>query len=132
MVHVVQACNEENGLLQNQFVAIPYHNEIRETQILTEQAMLDREVSGVAGQMSIQQGVIKEMKQGITVLQKQDNIRITEAREMLQGIKKELHYSLKKQVDNRSTLLNHQKSIMKLQDDFQIISTKMGEVEPVI
>lgn len=118
MVHVVQACNEENGLLQDEFIAVPYHSEIWETQILTEHAMLDAEVSGVGGQMPIQQVVIKEMRQGITILQKQYYIRITEAREMLQGINKEIHNSQKNQVDKGSTLLNHQKSILKLQDDF--------------
>jgi len=38
MVHVVQACNEEKGLIEDEFVAVRQDLEILETQIITEKA----------------------------------------------------------------------------------------------
>jgi len=70
MIHVVQASNEEKELIQDKFVAVRQDLELLETQILTENTKLEGEVSGVGSQMLIQQAVINEMRQGITILQK--------------------------------------------------------------
>jgi len=106
MVHVVQACNEEKELIEDEFVAIRQDLEFLETQILTEKAKLEGEVSGVGSQMLIQQAVINEMRQEITILQKQDNIIIQEAAGIFSGIHSQIGDSLKKQTENGSTLLN--------------------------
>jgi len=67
--------------------------------------------------MLIQQAVINEMRQGITILQKQDNIIIKEAADIFSGIHSQIGDSLKKQTENGSTLLNHRRSIMRLQEE---------------
>jgi uncharacterized coiled-coil DUF342 family protein len=69
--------------------------------------------------MLIQKAMINEMRQGIMILQKQDNVIIKEAGEIFQGIHKQIHDSLKKHTENGSTLLNHQRSIGKLQEDIK-------------
>jgi hypothetical protein len=63
MVQVVQACNEEKELIEDEFVAVRQDLELLETQILTEKARLEGEVSGVGSQLLIQQAVINEMRQ---------------------------------------------------------------------
>jgi hypothetical protein len=45
MVHVVQACNEETGLIEDEFVAVRQDLELLESQILTEKAHLEGDVS---------------------------------------------------------------------------------------
>jgi hypothetical protein len=86
MVHVVQACNEEKELIEDEFVAVRQDLEMLEMQIFTEKAKLEGEVSGVGSQMLVQQAVINEMRQGISILQKQDNIIIKEAAGIFSGI----------------------------------------------
>lgn len=117
MVHLVQAWNEEKGLIEEEFAAILQDLELLEAQICTEKARIEAEVSGVGGHMLPQQGMISEMRQGIMILQKQDNVIIKEAGDIFQGIHKQIHESLKIQTKNGSTLLNHRRSLMKFQED---------------
>jgi len=117
MVHLVQACNEEKGLIEDEFVAVRQDLEVLEVQICTKKARIEREVSAVGDQMLIQQAMINEMRQGIMILQKQDNVIIKEARNSFQGNHKQIFDSLKKQTENGSTLLNHRRSIMNTQEE---------------
>jgi hypothetical protein len=57
------------------------------------------------------------------MLQGQDNVIIKAAGDIFQGIHKQIHNSLKKQTETGSTLLNHRRSIMKLQEDVGKINT---------
>jgi len=116
MIHVVQACNEEKGLIEDEFVAVRQHLELLERQILMEKAKIDGDVSGVGSQRLIQQAVINEMRHGITLQQSQDNIIIKEAADIFSGIHRQIGDPLKKQTDNGSTLLNHRRSIMRRQE----------------
>jgi hypothetical protein len=117
MVHVVQACNEEKEIIEDEFAAVRQDLELLETQILTEKAKIEGQVSGVGSQMMLQQVVIHEMRQGITILQTQDNIIIQEAADIFAGIRRPMDYVVKKQTEASSTLLNHRRTIMKLQAD---------------
>jgi hypothetical protein len=72
--------------------------------------------------MLVQQAMINEIRQGITMLQKQDNVIIKEAGDIFQGIHKQIYDSLKKQPQNGSTLLNHRRSIMKVPDNVKKIN----------
>jgi paraquat-inducible protein B len=72
--------------------------------------------------MLIQQAMINEIRQGITMLQQQDNAIIKEASNIFQGMHKQIHDSMKINTENATTLLNHRRSIMKLQEDVRIIS----------
>jgi len=51
MVHVVRACNEEKGLIEDEFVVVRQDLELLEVQICTEKARIEGEVSGVEGQV---------------------------------------------------------------------------------
>lgn len=117
MVHVVQACNEEKGLIEDEFIAVRQGLELVELQIFTEKVRIEGEVSGVGGYVVIQQAMNNEIRQGITMLQTQDNVSIKAAGDIFEGIHKQIHNSLKKKTENGSTLLNHRRSIMRMQED---------------
>jgi sulfur transfer complex TusBCD TusB component (DsrH family) len=72
--------------------------------------------------MMIQQAVINEMPQGITMLQKEDNIIIKEAAVIFAVIHNQIADSLKKRTENGSTVLNQRKTIMKLQEEVKAIN----------
>jgi hypothetical protein len=100
MVHLVQACREEKGLTEDEFVAIRQDLQLLEVLICTLTARIEGDVSGVGGQMLIQHAMIKEMWQRITIWQKQDNTIIKEAGDMFLGIDNKIHHSQKKPSKN--------------------------------
>jgi hypothetical protein len=89
--------------------------------------------------MLIQQAMINEMRQGITILQGQDNVIIKEAREIGQGIHKQIDDSLKEQTKSGSTLLNHRRIVIKLKHHLKelqisnlVLSSKIEAMEKVM
>lgn len=122
MVHLVQAWNEEKGLIEEEFAAGQQDLELLEAQICSEKARIEGELSAVGGHMLPQQGMISEMRQGIMILQKQDTVIIKEAGDISQGIHKQIHLSLEIQTKNGSTLLNHRRSLMMCQEDITKIT----------
>jgi hypothetical protein len=75
-------------LIKDEIGAIEQDLELPEVKIFTETARIEGGISGVGGQMLIQQAMINEMRQGIMILQKQDNVIIKEARDIFQTIHK--------------------------------------------
>ena len=127
MVRVVQVCNEAKGLIEDEFIAVRQDLKLIDVQMCTEKAWIEGEVSGVGGQMIIQQAMIDEIRHGIMILYKQDNLIIKEAGDIFQGIRNKIHDYLKKRTDNGSTLVNHRRSIMKLPEDVKkIIMTNIN------
>jgi len=61
MMRVVQGFNEEKDLIEDKFVMVKSDLEIPEGRILTEKVRLDGEVSGVGGQVMIQQAITDEV-----------------------------------------------------------------------
>jgi len=120
-VHVVQACTEEKGLIDDELLAVRQDLDLLELPIYKVKARIEGEVSGVGGQMMVKQSMINEIRQGITMLQQQDKVIIKEAGVIFQGIHKEIHDSVKKQVENGFSLMNHRRSIIKLQEDVKEI-----------
>jgi len=57
---------------------------------------------------------------------------VQEAGEIFQGIHKQLYDTIKKQVNNGTTLLNHRKAIMKLRDDFKVMKSSQLKMESKI
>jgi hypothetical protein len=84
IVHIVQACNEEKGVIEDEFLAVKQDLEIMEGRIRTEKAKLDGVVSGVGNQMLLQQAIIEEMRSGISILQSQDTTIVQEASTIFQ------------------------------------------------
>lgn len=61
MMRVVQGFNEEKDLIEDKFVMVKSDLEIPEGRILTEKVRLNGEVSGVGGQVMIQQAITDEV-----------------------------------------------------------------------
>jgi hypothetical protein len=106
--------------MEEEFIAVRQDLERLKVHIGTEKAWIEGEVSRVEGQMLIQRAMINAMRQRITILQKQDWVIIKEAGENVEGIRKQILDSMKKQIDNRSTLLNHRRCIMKIHEDVDV------------
>jgi len=69
--------------------------------------------------MILQQALNEKVPKGISILQIQDNAIMLGSGEIFQGIQKQINDMIKKQTTNESTLLNHRKAIMVLQDDWK-------------
>ena len=107
MMPVVQACYEEQAIIEDEFLAVCQDQEILEGRIRTEKAKIEGEVSRVGGQVGLQQAISEEMRTGITILQTQDNIIVQGASSIFQAIYKQIADMISKQTCNGSTLLNH-------------------------
>jgi len=127
MMHVVQACNEEKEIIEEEFLSVRQDLEILESSIRTEKDKIEGEISGVGSQMGLQQAIIEEMRAGISILQSQDNVIVQEAGTIVQGIHKQIVYMVQNQTSNGSTLINHKKAIMKLHEENKAVSKKTGQ-----
>jgi len=103
MMHVVQACNDKKGIIEDKFVAVQQDLEMLECRIRTEKAKIEGEVSGVGGQVGLPQGIIEEVRAGSSILQTQDDMMVQDASSIFQGIHQYLANKSKKQVENGST-----------------------------
>jgi len=106
--------------------------EISEGRIRTEEAKMEGQVSVVQGQVGLQDAIIEEMFSGIAVLQTQDNMIVQEVSSIFQGIDQQIANIIKTQITNGSTLLNHEKAIVKIQEENKTISEKQGVIEETI
>lgn len=107
-------------MIEDELLLVQSDLETLEGQIHTEKAKLEGEVSGVGGHVMIQQPIIGEVRKGITMLQGQDNIIVSEAGEISQGIHMQIADMVKKLTTNGSTLINHKKAILQIQDDANV------------
>jgi len=90
IVHVIQACNEEKEVLEEDFDSIKNGIIIMESRLQMEKVRIDSEVQGVRSVMQFQQAMLEEIRSGIHVLQGQDNQIVGEATELFAGIRQEL------------------------------------------
>jgi len=132
MMHVEQACNEEKEIIEEEFLSVRQDLKIFESSVRTEKAKIDGEVSGVGTQMGLHQAIIEEMRAGIAILQSQDSIIFQEAGTIFQGIHKQIMDMVQKQVSNGSTLINHKKAILKLQDENKRFSKRQDDLEGAV
>jgi deoxyribose-phosphate aldolase len=58
VVHIVQACNEEKEILEDEFESVKANIEILESRIYTNKQRVDMEVAGVGSQMQLQEAVL--------------------------------------------------------------------------
>jgi hypothetical protein len=99
VVHIVQACNEETEILENEFELVKANIQILESRIHTDKQRVDIEVAGVGSQMQLQEAVLQEVRSGINILQNQDNQIVQKANLIFEGHKKELE-AISKRVTN--------------------------------
>jgi len=100
VIHVIQACNEEKEVLEDEFDSVRNGIMIMESRIQPEKVRIDSEVSGVGSMMQLQQVVLQELRSGVQILQSQDNQIVSEATELLAGFRKELEAQCKRIMDN--------------------------------
>jgi hypothetical protein len=62
VVHIVQACNEEKEILEDEFESVKANIEILEPRIYTDKQRVDMEVSGVGTQRKLQEAVLQEIR----------------------------------------------------------------------
>jgi len=120
MVHIIEACNSEKGIIEEEFLSVNQDLQILEGRIRTEKSLLDQEVSGVGHQLMIQQTILDEVRGGINILNGQDNDIVREAKEAFDGIMLQIQDMVKQQTSHASTLMNHKRSIVKIIDDLKI------------
>jgi hypothetical protein len=80
MVHIIEACNSEKGIIEEEFLSVNQNLQILEGRIRTDKSLLDQEVSGVGHQLMIQQTILDEIRGGINILNGQDNDIVREAK----------------------------------------------------
>jgi len=132
MMHMVQACNEEKEIIEEEFLSVREDLGILEGRIRTEKATIEGEVSGVGGQMGLQQAIIEEIRAGISILQSQDSVIVQEAGMIFQGIHKQIADMVHKQTLNSSTLISHKKAIVELQKESKSASKRQDDLEEAV
>jgi len=58
--HVIEACNKEKGISEEQFRSVDDGIQILESRLRTERQEIDSEVSGVGTQMDLHQAILSE------------------------------------------------------------------------
>jgi len=129
MVHIIEACNSEKGIIEEEFLSVNQDLQILEGRVRTEKSLLDQEVSGVGHQLMIQQTILDEIRGGINILSGQDNDIVREAKEAFDGITLQIQDMVKQQTSHASTLMNHKRSLVKLIDDFKIWKNSHQSIE---
>jgi hypothetical protein len=90
IVHVIQACNKEKDVLEEEFDFLKNGITIMESRLQTEKVRIDSELQGVGSIMQFQQAVLEELCSGIHVLQEQDDQIVGKATDLYAGIRAEL------------------------------------------
>jgi len=129
MVNIIEACNSEKGIIEEEFLSVNEDLQILEGRIRTEKSLLDQEVSGVGHQLMIQQTILDEIRGGINILNGQDNDIVREAKEAFDGITLQIQDMVKQQTSHASTLMNHKRSLVKLIDDGKLWRNSQQSLE---
>jgi hypothetical protein len=129
MVHIIEACNSKKEVIEEEFLSVHQEIQILEGLIRTERSLIDGEVSGVGNQLMVQQVILDEVRNGINILQGQDNDIVREATEAFGGISVQLDDMVKQFTMNHNSLINHKSAIVKLQDQFKIWKTAQQSME---
>jgi predicted nucleic acid-binding Zn-ribbon protein len=90
IVHVIEACNVEKDILEQDFDSVKNGILIIESRLQTEKSRIDSEVQGVGSMMNFQHAVLEELRAGIHILQSQDKQIVGEATDLFAGIRTEL------------------------------------------
>jgi hypothetical protein len=115
IIYVIEACNDENGILEKDFDSVKNGIIIRESQLQTEKIRVDIKVQEVGSMMQFQQAMLEELQSGIHVLQEQDNQIAEEATDLFAGIRMELEAQSKKITDNGLQIFAQKVSIEAVQ-----------------
>jgi predicted nucleic acid-binding Zn-ribbon protein len=132
IVHVIEACNEEKDILEEDFDSVRNGIMIMESRLQTEKTRIDSEVQGVGSMMNFQQAMLEELRSGIQVLRNQDDQIIGEATDLFAGIKAELDSQSKKVLGNELQNFANKAAIQGIQKTIGILSKRIDEVTTVL
>ena len=132
VIHVIQACNEEKEVLEDEFDSVRNGIMIMESRIQPEKVRIDSEVSGVGSMMQLQQVVLQELRSGVQILQSQDNQIVSEATELLAGFRKELEAQCKHIMDNTLQLVVVENSNQSIQKGLSEMTKRIDEVNKIM
>jgi len=119
VMHIIQACNEEKEIIEDDFESVKNNIQILEKRIQTERQRINLDVSGVSSQMEMQQAMLKKLRFGIHILQSQDDQIVEEASQLFQGTKTEMEAMSKRITANSILLLANQINNREIQEDIQ-------------
>jgi hypothetical protein len=129
MVRIIEACNSEKGIIEEEFLSVNQDLQILEGRIRTEKSLLGHEVAGVGHRFMVQQTILDEIRGEINILNGQDNDIVREAKEAFDGIMMQIQDMVKQQTSHASTLMNHNRSIVKILDDLKAWKLSQQSIE---
>jgi predicted nucleic acid-binding Zn-ribbon protein len=132
IIHVIEACNKEKDILEEEFDSVKNGIIIIESRLQTEKIRIDSEVQGVGSMMHFQQAMLEELQSGIHVLQEQDNQIVGEATDLFAGIRVELEAQSKKITDNGLQIFAQKISIQAVQKSIGVLSKRIDEVNNIL
>jgi hypothetical protein len=132
IIHVIEACDEEKNLLEEDFDSVKNGIIIMESRLQTEKTRIDSKVLGVGSMMQFQQAMLEELRSGIHVLQEQDNQIVEEATDLFSGIKAELEAQSRKITDNGLQIFVQKVSIQAVQNSIAVLTRWMDKVNTVL
>ena len=122
MVLVIEACNEEKDILEEEFDSVKNGIVIMESRLQTERTRIDTEISGVDTMARSQEAMLHQLRSGIHVLQSQDNQIVQEATGLFGGLTAELEAQSKRIPDNTLQGLTQKCSIQTVQKGLSLLS----------
>jgi len=128
IVHVIEACNEEKDVLEEEFDSVKNGIVIMESRLQTEKIRIDSEISGVGTMVRFQEALLQELRSGIHVLQSQDNQIVQEATDLFDGIQKELQAQSKRVSNNTLQLLAVKNPVQTVQKGLGMLTKRVDEV----
>jgi hypothetical protein len=100
IVHVIQACNEEQDILEEDFDSLKNGIITMESQLQTENVRIDSQVQGAGSMMQFHHPMLEEIRSGICYLQKRNNPIVGVATDLFAGIRQELEAKNQLILDN--------------------------------
>jgi len=90
VVPIIQACNKEKRIIENEFESVSSNIQLFETRVQTNHQDMDSEVLGVGSQMQQLQAALQEIYTSIARLQDQDNKIVEEANTIFEGLQEKM------------------------------------------
>jgi len=128
IVHVIEACNEEKDVLEEEFDSVRNGILIMVSRLQTEKVRIDAEISGVGTMARFQEAMLQELRSGIHVLQSQDNQIVQEATDLFDGMRKELEAQCKRITNNTLQLVAVKSSTQTVQKGLSVLTKRVDEI----
>jgi hypothetical protein len=127
IVHVLQASNEGNEVLEQEFDLLENVIVSMESRLQREKVQINSEGFGVGSMTECQGAVLEELRCGIHVLQEQNNQIVGEGTDLFAGIRSELDAQSKKITDNGLQVFAQKVSIQDVQNSVGVLSKRIDE-----